>query len=140
MHTDIEKTIQLWVHLDYHYVLQNRCMYIQHYENIYVHQLREQSFTHISLECNVTKILYTCSMVDKRTGPPRKSRRIAARQWSRTNTLLVHIAAEQTSEQQQNVKQDTMQQQIQSCISAAIPVITALTAHGIIMPLLAWNQ
>jgi hypothetical protein len=120
-------------------------MYIQHYENIYFHQLLGQSLTHISFECNVTKILYACSMADKRTGSPRKSRRIEARQGSRTNTLLVHIAAEQISEQQQNVKQDTMQQQIQSCISAAIPdittsVITALTAHGIIMPLLACNQ
>ena len=76
-------------------------------------------------------------MADKRTGPPRKSRRIAARQGSRTNILLVPIAAEQISEQQ-NVARDMMLQQIQSCISAAIPdittsVITALTVHGLIM-------
>ena len=119
-------------------------MYIQHFENKYFHQLLVQSLTHISLEYNVTKILYTCSMADKRTGPPRKSRRIEARQGSRINTLLAPIAAEQ-SEQHQNVTQDTMQQQIQSCISAAIPdittsVITALTAHWLIMPLLACNQ
>ena len=60
-----------------------------------------------------------------------------AGQGSRTNILLVPIAAEQLSEQQ-NVTRDMMQQQIQSCISAAIPdittsVITALTVYGIIM-------
>ena len=99
-------------------------MYIQHFENKYFHQLLGQSLAHISLEYNATKIMYTCSMADKRTGPPRKSRRIEARQGSRTNTLLVPIAAEQTSEQQENVTRDTMQQQIQSCISAAIPDIT----------------
>jgi hypothetical protein len=60
-----------------------------------------------------------------------------AGQGSRTNILLVPIAAEQLSEQQ-NVTRDMMQQQIQSCISAAMPdittsVITALTVYGIIM-------
>ena len=60
-----------------------------------------------------------------------------AGQWSRTNIVLVPIAAEQISEQQ-NVARDMMLQQIQSCISAAIPdittsVITALSVHGLIM-------
>lgn len=114
-------------------------MYIQHFENKYFHQLLGQSRAHISLEYNVTKILYTCSMADKRTRPPRKSRKIEARQGSRTNTLLVPISAEQISELQQNGTRDTMQQHIQSCISAAIPdittsVIIALTPHGFIMP------
>ena len=59
-------------------------------------------------------------MADKRTEPPRKSRRTEARQGSRTNTLLVPISAEQIGEQQQNVTQDTMHQQIQSCVSAAV--------------------
>ena len=119
--------------------LQNR--YIVNVENKYFHQLLGQSLAHIS------DPLYL-QYGRQRDRASSKSRRIEATQGSRTHTLL---AAEQITAQQQNVTQDsdtcTMQQQIQSCISAAIPditssVITALTAHGLICPLhvIACNQ